>query len=208
MNPNILEQPIPKLAYQHRGFECERKHQEISLQTSFGAVSTGGTLVDLYSTIAQGYDINQRNGRMIIPTGVTLSGPLVGGQSNVVADDRHNQFRIVFLEGYVGLGAGTLTGAWGITSPAEPRYAAGVIRVLKDMLISLTSPGPDSTGYMPVQVNVAVDVPYHKRVLFSSAAAGTTSGTTLYCYMISDSAAAPNPGFNSGTLSMSWIEDM
>lgn len=174
--------------------------------TQLGSVSTTGVLIDLYSAIAQGDDLNMRTGRSIQALSYNLFGTLVGGQANIATDDKVNTVRIVFLEANVGTAVSALNTAWGVVYPADPRYAPGVVRVLRDELLTLTTPGADSTGYLPSALSVNMSGSYNKRLYYTSTSAASISGTSLFLFMVSDSAVAANPGFTCGNWSVTWTD--
>lgn len=171
-----------------------------------GAVTATGVLINLYSAIPQGTDLNQRIGRSIKSINYSLYGTLVGGQTNTVADDRINTIRIVFLEANVGTTVTAVNTSWGLTFPADPRYAPGVTRVLRDELFTLTSLGRDSVGYMPASTTISMNGSYSKRLTYTSTASNSISGTCLFLFMITDSVAVPSPGFTSGAWAVTWTE--
>lgn len=170
------------------------------------SVNTTGVLINLYSAIAQGTDLNQRVGRSIESLSYHLFGTLVGGQANLATDDRINTVRFVFFEATVGTVVSNVNTAWGLSIPADPRYAPGVTRVLRDELFTLTSLGRDSLGYMPASTTINMTGSYTKRLTYTSAAVNSISGTCLFLFMISDSAAVANPGFTSGAWAVTWAE--
>lgn len=144
---------------------------------------------------------------MIYPNRLTLGGILQGGQTNVATDDRQNSVRLVVFEGYTGMLAANVTASWSLSNPTEVRYLNGSLHVLHDELIPLVSPAPDSTGYMPAIASLHLEIPYSKRITYSGAAANSTSGVTVYLYMISDSGVAPSPGFINGFLMAHFVEE-
>ncbi len=192
--------PQPQLPRPLVSYPAESKHYDLVLPTVAGSFSTAGVLVDLLSSIAQGNDTSNREGRAIYLTEVSLSGVLSGGQSNTAADDNHNVVRMVIFRGDPGLSVATATGSWPINVPADVRFFPGAARVLHDRIIALPSPGRDSTGYLPATRNVKLRLPLNQRILFTGAAAGTVSSTTIYVYFVSDSNLAPHPGFIQGEI--------
>lgn len=170
------------------------------------SVSSTGVLINLFSAVAQGTDLNQRVGRSIQTLSYNLFGTLVGGQTNLATDDKINTVRIVFFEAAVGTLVSAVNSAWGLSIPADPRYAPGVTRVLRDELFTLTSLGRDSVGYMPASTTINMTGSYTKRLMYTSAAANSISGTCLFLFMISDSVAVPSPGFTSGAWVANWTE--
>lgn len=131
---------------------------------------------------------------------------MVGGQANLLTDDRINTVRIVFLEANVGTVVSALNTSWGLSSPSDPRYAPGVVRVLRDELFTMTSLGRDSVGYMPASTTISMSGSYTKRLMYTSSAINSISGTALFLFMISDSVAVPSPGFTNGAWSVTWTD--
>lgn len=176
------------------------------LTGDFASVSTTGALYDMCSNIAEGAEINQRIGRSIKLRSLDVYGTLIGGQINLVTDDRYNTVRITVFTGQPGLLPASIN--WNLNAIADPRTCNGVERVLYDEVVTLRSFSRDSTGYMPAQKGVRFCVPLKgRRQLFSGLASGSQSCSTVYLYMVSDSAAITNPGFVSGVASISWIDD-
>lgn len=168
------------------------------LTTAFSSVSTSVTYIDLAALVGAGTDYYNRVGRQITQQNLSVSGTLVGGQSNLATDDPYNVLRITVVKGNVGMTFGT----WGLTQVLSADTILGLDRVLSDRFITLQSPGRDSTGYMRavkrVEFNVRLpDVVTH----FTTAAAGSQNGETCYLVMISDSTVMSNPGFVDG----SWV---
>ena len=168
------------------------------LTTAFGSVSTSVAYIDLAALMGAGTDYYNRVGRQVTQQNLSVSGTLVGGQSNLATDDPYNVFRITVVKGNVGMTFGT----WGLTQVLSADTILGLDRVLSDRFITLQSPGRDSTGYMRavkrVEFNVRLpDVVTH----FTTAAAGSQNGETCYLVMISDSSVISNPGFVDG----SWV---
>lgn len=176
------------------------------LTGEFASISTSGAIYDMCSNIAEGAEINQRIGRSVKLRRLDVYGTLVGGQTNLVTDDRYNTVRITVFTGAPGIGVGGIN--WSLNAIADPRTCNGVERILYDEVVTLRSFSRDSTGYMPAQRAVRFSVSLSgRRQLFSALTSGSQSCSTVYLYMVSDSAAVANPGFVSGVASISWIDD-
>lgn len=160
------------------------------------SVSSGATNLDLASAIVQGTSyLGERIGNAIELVGVSIDGCLVGGQSNNVADDKYNEFRIMIIDGTPAI-PGLF--APSVESVIGSRASAGVRKVLYDRSICLASPGPDSVGYMPPVLNVKIFIPLSGTMEFTGVGAGTQGLRSIVTSMVSDSAIGPNPGFSNG----------
>lgn len=176
----------------------EQKFITNPLTTAFSSVSTSVAYIDLCALIGAGTDYYNRVGRQITQQHLSVSGTLVGGQSNLATDDPYNVFRMTVVKGNVGMTFGT----WGLTQVLSADTILGLDRVLYDRCITLSSPGRDSTGYMRAVQRVDISVRLPDVVThFTTAAAGSQNGETCYLVMISDSSVVSNPGFVDG----SWV---
>lgn len=176
----------------------EQKFITNPMTSAFSSVSTAVSYIDLTALMGAGTDYYNRVGRQITQKWLSVSGTLVGGQSNLATDDPYNVFRITVVKGNVGMTFGT----WGLTQVLSPDTILGLDRVLLDRFITLESPGRDSTGYMRAVKRVEFSVRLPDVVThFTTAAAGSQNGETCYLVMISDSAVVSNPGFVDG----SWV---
>lgn len=133
---------------------------------------------------------------------------MVGGQSNIVTDDKYNVARICVIE--YESGTTPLVG-FNLGAILDPRNGAykGLIKVLHDQVYLLPSPGEDSTGYLPALREVTIDVPLNLDVSYVSASGGAVnlSSHAVMIGVVTDSAAPPSPGFINGTATLTF-EDM
>lgn len=187
----------PGLVVPYRpGFE--QKFITNPLTTAFSSVSTSVSYIDLSALIGAGTDYYNRVGRQVTQQNLTLSGTLVGGQTNLATDDPYNVFRITVVKGNVGMTFPT----WGLTQVLSADTILGLDRVLMDRFITLESPGRDSTGYVRAVKRVEFNISLPSVVThFTTAAAGSQNGETCYLVMVSDSSVVANPGFVDG----SWV---
>jgi len=126
---------------------------------------------------------------------------LVGGQTNVVTDDSYNTFRIVVFSHTVGS-----TIAFTLTDLLDPRFNQGLRKVFYDKSFTLTSPGRDSTGYMPAVHKIEATIPLNFLQLYSGTGATAVSTEELAIGMVSDSVGVPNPGFESGSIALFYAD--
>jgi len=169
------------------------------------AVTTVATNLDLCSAITQGTGYaSERIGNAIELVGVAIDGCLLGGQSNNVADDKYNEFRIVIADGTPAM-AGLM--APSVESFVGPRTNPGVKKIIHDRTVCLASPGPDSVGYMPPVRNVCFFIPLSGTVDFTGAGAGTQGSRSITTSMVSDSVIAPSPGFSNGKQTLFYIDN-
>jgi hypothetical protein len=172
------------------------------LHTLFPSINaTVVTYKDLCSTIAQGDDMGMRTGRTIHVHHVSISGTLVGGQFNTSTDEQYNVVHLAI----VGASAGKTTfSGFDLLQPQDVRIT-GFSKYYYDQIITLSSNGRDSTGYLPAVKQVTVRVPVSLDVSFTSTTANTNV-EGLYLLAISDSFAVPNPGFENGTVCVEFTD--
>lgn len=167
------------------------------LPAGWGSIGNTWAEHDPLQLVSAGTDIQNRLGRQIYVERLELRGTLVGGQSNIVTDDAYNTFRIVIASYKGAIGPITPLGTAGI--PLHYPILQGLLTVEKvyyDKTIVVASPGRDSTGYMPASRYIRITVPI-KRLYNYSQNAASTGMDHLVISCISDSAGAPNPGWNS-----------
>jgi len=181
----------------------ELKQKVYALTTNFSSVSTAGQQYDIGSTIGQGLEIDQRIGRAIRAVKVSLTGTMVGGQTNSVTDDRRNTVRLCLL-----LAESVSTFTYTVSDVLDPRLRPGLVRVLYDRVFELVTPGGDSTGYIPATKEMHLSIPINKIMTFGQAAAGAAAASpySLFLYVVSDSAGVPHPGFVDGNMVLSYTD--
>lgn len=176
----------------YRGHEL--KLTNVTLPASVSSAASNNDMVQFIAQTAN-WD-SGRIGSVIELIGFALDGCLVGGQSNNVADDKYNQFRITISHCTPGAIA---TFNPSVSSTISGRSFPGITRVLHDQSIDLASPGPDSVGYMPPVRHVKFYIPLEGiKVQFYDTMAARLSSDTIMASFVSDSAIGPNPGFASG----------
>jgi len=95
-----------------------------------------------------------------------------------------------------------------VSSILDPRFTTGADVVLADRIVTLQTPGRDSTGYLPAvrRISMSVDLTRVGPIYFSGGAA-TVKNREVYVVMVSDSSLAPNPGFTNGALKFDFYDD-
>lgn len=176
----------------------ENKFWEQSLSTVFNSVGTTWVETDV-TAITQGSSIQGQIGREIKARGLQINGIIQGGQTNTAADDKINTFRIV-VGLYDSTGATPLqTASMTLGSYISPRTTRGMIRKYMDKVISLPTPGRDSTGYLPSTRAVKLWVKLSEMIK-KYADGPNSQNKRIVVSMLSDSSLVPNPGFTSGRL--------
>jgi len=182
----------------------ESKFYSYTLAT-LGAITTTPNGVNMCNNIIQGLQFySQRVGSLIKLKSLQLRATLVGGQSNVVTDDAYNTVRLVVALVDPACTFATLT----MNSILGPRDQTGVHKVLYDKVITLSSPGADTTGYLPAVQTVSFILPLRDAVVrFTGSGANTVSNEALLIGCVSDSAASPSPAFVSGQALMYYTDN-
>lgn len=183
----------------------------VALTSSMGSISSTWNEIDLCDDIAMGGDLGQRIGRKIAVNSFYLDGVLQGGQTNLATDDRFNTVRFVLglWRSRTPCTANSLTMSSMINkSGYSVTGGASLIRKFRDFKVILSTPGADSTGYLPAVRKVRIYVKFRRpiTILFPASAATTTQSMFLILSVISDSVAIPNPGFTSGSFTLSWYD--
>jgi len=121
----------------------------------FTSVSTSTAVTDLLGAIAQGTDISNRIGRRVRVRRIFCHAQIVGGQTNSVADDPWNAFRLTVVLAKPGFAP-----TWGVNGPIDARYspANGLIRVLHDETKLICSQAKDSVGYLQAALEYEFDM--------------------------------------------------
>jgi hypothetical protein len=176
----------------------ELKYATLDLTANFNQIKTNVTSnLELSTLIAQGTGLNNRVGNEVLVKYVEFVGQLVGGQANTVADDARNVVRLTLVSAIIG----TIWSAanYSTTKVLEKRTISGLMHVYYDELISLNTPGRDTTGYLPACTMFSRRVRVNKRMSWFAASGGATP-VGLALVGSSDSSIVPFPGFTSGTL--------
>jgi len=189
--------PITAMARFNRS-GSELKSFTSGLPAGFNSIGNAWVETDVFSAIAQGDDISQRNGRRIYVRAIEIRGVLAGAQSNIVTDDAYNDLRLIVAK-YTG-GTGNITplasagAGMSLTSAIIPGNGHNCQRVFYDQLHTLQSPGRDSVGYVATAKTITIKLKTPMLVTFSGTAAGTQMDHVVIS-ATSDSLVAPNPGF-------------
>jgi hypothetical protein len=172
------------------------------LTVDFAAVANVLASHDPCATIIQGLECTDRIGRSIYLRSISLYGTLVGGQSNSVADDSYNTLRM----SVVACTDGATLAGYTLQSIQSPEVITGLEHTYMDKFVALSTPGRDSVGYLPAVRRITWTCPINRVIRYRGAAANTVNGTTVRVAMISDSVAAPSPGFVSGCLVFAFTD--
>lgn len=199
---NSLTKTIPRDAVYSKAVG-EIKFYAYQAATQFGSVPSTGTLVNIPDQIVISGDVNGRTGRITSLIDFEIDGILEGGQTNLATDDKENTLRIIVFDGVPGM---TVGGLPALSTTADPRYVNGLKHVYFDEYIKLTSPSPDSTGYMPACLHYKRLTRLNRIQRYNGTGIGATDSVTLYMYIISDSNLVSHPGFTSGRLTLRWSD--
>lgn len=165
------------------------------------SVSTSVTRVALLSGIAQGSDMfGQRLGRRIRIKRVTFRGQLLGGQTNSVADDPFNSFRVTLAR----VVPATAFTSYTVNNALDRRFStsAGLLEVLYDKTVVISTRAKDSTGYIPAAQEYEFDISCDVPVEYGATGASVPINQELVLFMCSDSTAVVHPGFSTNTV---WV---
>jgi hypothetical protein len=182
--------------------------QSLSTTWTSGSGATFGTTaayLELSGLILGGGDTGQRIGRDIFITDILIEGTVMGGQSNLATDDKYNVVRLALLEGTPTTLGTSIGSNFSNSYFMRPDGMVGLEKVLFDRTVELPSPGKDSTGYMPPIQRIKVRIPVNRALAYTSTS-GLSSFRTFYMAAVSDSSAAPNPGFINGYLTINYYD--
>ena len=190
--------------------KAEKKMNMFDLNTTFSSVGT--TWVEQTWSPPFGSTAAARIGNKIAITELSFQGVLVGGQANLALDDNRNWFRIVLgiwknpsstgVSTHSVLNLNSFPSSMQIDHQTQPTL---VYKVL-DRTYTLSSPGKDSTGYLPPERYVTATHHFKKPVVVTYDAMSAIPDKQWFLSMVSDSAAAPSPGFVSGYVKITYID--
>lgn len=188
----------------------ENKQITVSLQATYGAITTNWTESDL-TNISQGTGSANRIGRKIRIKSIEIKGVIANGDAETALDDPYNVVRCV-----IGLWAGPAgstplaTALTTIQAPIRKNLGTRNYLVTKflDRYIPLTVTSTEKgagDGYTPMLKSFK----YYKRFktgILITYGDDTTSypDKRLILGMVSDSTAVPSPGFVVGYLVMTY----
>lgn len=201
MLSSLAVTPVPYIPATYRGQEV--KFVQVQNVAQLSGITSSGFILSLGGLVIEGSDIFNRIGRSIHVLGLSFFGQLCGGQSNIALDDNRNVVRLSVITAVSGATVGSL--AYSLNTPLCNRTTVGLAHVYHDELISLESPGRDSTGYMPALADVQFRVNLGFKLNYTSGAA-VPSFKDLFLVAISDSSAAPSPGFTNGAFYLTFVE--
>jgi hypothetical protein len=174
------------------------------VSSGFNSISNGVSYLALDTLIVAGSDSNQRIGRSIRILWVDISGSLVGGQTNSVADDDYNFVRIS-LQGLQG-GLVWSSATYNVSSVLDPRNRPGLDHVYHDAYYTLVTPGKDSVGYINSVAAVRLHWNVNRVFTYTATTGGCNSPHELFLSMCSDSVGVPNPGFTNGSVCIYYTD--
>jgi len=163
-----------------------------SLSSTFSSITSTPITRELFDGIGTGFAQNTRSTNRIFIDFIRVTGNLVAGATNSVADDAYNTVRISL--GLV-LSSGYLLASAGLTQPVNNFTAEGLVKLGYDNIFRIGAVAKNSTGLIPEIRKVSFTVPVNAVLCYSA-----TPHPNLYVdlAMMSDSAAPPSPGFVSG----------
>lgn len=182
----------------------EDKMRNVSMVTDFGAITSTWTEI-VCNTIAQGDEVNQRSGRRIRIKSLHIDGVICTGASQAALDDPYNVVRLVIGLYQQGTTNTPLTtGLASLTAPINSVVSTDgrIIKKYYDKFIPLqvtsTEKG-DGDGYTPQLKRIKYYKHWRKGIIVDYNGAASNVYNKLLCIsMLSDSAAAPSPGFIAG----------
>lgn len=183
-------------------------HKNIENKFDYGALATvftsiGSTWSELpFGLIGRGTEVNKRIGNSITVKSIQLEMVIVGGAVNSVADDARNTIRMVLASWDGDTNQPLGTASWSMDYPIRSTLGPSANNMIKkyyDKYITLPSPGPDDTGYIPGMRKVSYYKYFKKgyKMNFADATADHPD-KKLILSMISDSSVIPNPGVTNG----------
>jgi hypothetical protein len=162
------------------------------------SVGLSNITYDLGAQLAAGVDVQNRLGRRCVVKRINFRGEVIGAQTNSVADDPWNTFRVIVA--VIRSGSTPFTAGFSVNSQIDARYQSGIKMVLLDKAVVVQSPAKDSTGYIQAGKILEFDlrglnIPFE----YTTSAAGASSDYTIVINAVSDSAAVVNPGLSSNS---------
>jgi len=188
----------------------EAKFYPMALNSSWvvgsgGAFGTSPVYQNVGPLIQMGTDASQRVGREVFVKSLEFNGTLEGGQSNLATDDNHNTVRFIVCTGTPSSLGSSISSNFSVSYYLNQRGLPGLERVLYDQTWELMSPGRDSTGYMPALAKFKVRVPINQKLTWTGSS-GNATFRDIYFAAVSDSSAAPNPGFTYGYVTVNFVD--
>lgn len=179
----------------------ETKYAAEYLSNVFAAITGAWNTWDPIANIVEGTDIfDERIGRRIAVTEFFMYGMLVGGCSNIAADDKYNCVRItgVVTGDNNPMGAATINDIVG-----KRMEGIEVERKFLDKYIVLNTVGSDSTGYIPNVRLVKIYKKFKKPIIIDFSQ-GNVPNKKIIISAISDSGLVPSPGFTVGHIAVHY----
>lgn len=184
----------------------ENKFGNYDLTSAFGSVGNSWSETE-FTNIAQGTTVNQRVGQNITARALSINGVIAGGQVNLATDDKVNTVRMVLALWDSTTATPLSANAATINSYISKEQSAGrgLIKKYMDKVITLSSSGRDSTGYLPVVKHIRKFIKCRSYIRYT-ASGSTTASRKLILSIITDSSVVPHPGFTQGFMTF-FYED-
>jgi hypothetical protein len=184
----------------------EAKLTTFAMHTNFASVGTAALIASMTGPLSAGTDNVHRIGNVIRTTEIGFNGTLVGGQSNVIADDPYNSVRVLVLEGNTAL-LTTNVALFTMSAVISPATIPGLRQIHYDKICDLVPPGRDSTGYMPAVRVFNWSKKISRQIAYTGAAANTDYLNSFCIVMVTDSAIVPHPGFENGSAFVNFVDE-
>jgi len=196
--------PGSGVAYLHDG-KKELKLVGMSAATmAMTSISTTPVIYDISSGVAAGTDYTQRVGRRIRVRHVVFKGQVEGGQGNTAADDPYNTVRVLVIRGRSTFTASGLT----INSIIDPRTMPGLVEVLYDDTVLLTTTGKNSTGFVTCACEYELGLKNNIALEYTGTTASAPGNESIFFVTVSDSNVVANPGFSASSfIRMEFLDD-
>jgi len=188
----------------------------VPASTVFGtAVSTTWTNFDLAS-LWPGFQLGARTGLRIAIRSLKFDGVLQGGQAQSALDDLYNRFRIVIAKwnsnAFGGATVWPTQNGWTVDSGIHRKWNdCGLMKVYMDrrfVLEPLLDEAAAGDGYVPNSYRVRFRLVFRKPLVLNWPQLGAPVAVDYMPHYlinsVSDSGAAPSPGFVSGQLLIRW----
>lgn len=173
---------------------------------SGGSFGTTPVYYEWTGGIISGTGVAQRIGRRIHVHDIRLCGTLHGGQSNNALDDNHNSVRVVVVSGTPSVMGTSISASLSLSTQFTRTSIGALDEVFYDKTVDLASPGRDSTGYMPALKRFDITIPVNRPFQYTSEGTAIASFRALYIACVSDSSAAPSPGWDSGYMTIRFSD--
>lgn len=188
----------------------ERKYVTLSLPGIFPSLTTTWHEGSLSAYVADGTDaINDRVGNRIHIHSLTIKGLLQQGATAGSFDDLYNTVRLcVVLMNRIGSNTPFGGVPVAMNVPLTPGATVlPIVKVIEDMYISLVPSGTASTGFIPATRSINKTYRFSPPITIDYMGTGiNTDARMLHMALLSDSGAAPSPGFIAGFVQFGYTD--